>query len=88
MMYLLAVTQERLVYKLNFLHLSAAFDTIDHRILQQLQRLEITCVSATAVEWFKSYISNRHHEVVVRGRKSADHLLLKLWCSSGFCNQT
>ena len=59
---------------LNLLDLSAAFDTIDHSIL--LQRLEITFgVSGTALEWFKSYFSNRHQAVVIKGKKSSDHLL-------------
>ena len=59
---------------LNLLDLSAAFDTIDHSIL--LQRLEITFgVSGIALEWFKSYLSNRHQAVVIRGKKSSDHLL-------------
>ena len=58
---------------LNLLDLSAAFDTIDHSILQ---RLEITFgVSGTALEWFKSYLSNRHQAVVIKGKKSSDHLL-------------
>ena len=59
---------------LTSLDLSAAFDTIDHSIL--LQRLEITFgVSGTALEWFKSYLSNRHQAVVIKGKKSSDHLI-------------
>ena len=59
---------------LNLLDLSAAFDTIEHSIL--LQRLEITFgVSDTALEWFKSYLSNCHQAVVIKGKKSSDHLL-------------
>ena len=59
---------------LTSLDLSAAFDTIDHSIL--LQRLEITFgVSGTALEWFKSYLSNLHQAVVLKGKKSSDHLL-------------
>ena len=47
---------------------------IDHRIL--LQSLEITFgVSGTALEWFESYLSNRHQAVVVKEKKSSDHLL-------------
>ena len=49
---------------LNLIGLSAAFDAIDHSIL--LQHLEITVgVSGTALEWFKSYLSNRHQAVVI-----------------------
>ena len=65
---------------LNLLDLSAAFDTIDHSIV--LQRLEISFgVSGTALEWFKSYLSNRHRAVVIKGKNSSDHV----WRSSGFC---
>ena len=67
---------------LNLLDLLAAFDTIDHSIL--LQRLEITFgVSGTALEWFKSYLSNRHQSVVIKGKKSSDHLL-KYGAPQGF----
>ena len=59
---------------MNLFDLSSAFDSIDHSIL--LQRLEITFgVSGTALEWFKSYLSNRHQAVVIKGKKSSDHLL-------------
>ena len=59
---------------LNLLELSAAFDTIDHRVL--LQHLEITFrVSGTALEWLKSCLSNHYQVVVVKGRKLSDHLL-------------
>ena len=53
------------------LDLSAAFNKIDHRTL-----LEITFgVLGTAIEWFKSYFPNRHQAVVVKEKKSSDHLL-------------
>ena len=53
---------------LNLLDLSAAFDKIDHRIL--LSRLETTfSVSGTALQWFKSYLSNRDQAVIVKGKK-------------------
>ena len=56
------------VILLNLLSLSSVFDTIDHP--------EITFgVSGTALEWFKSYLSNRHQAVVVNGRKPSLHLL-------------
>ena len=59
---------------LNLLDLSGALDTIYHSIL--LQHLEITFgVSGTALEWSKSYLSNRHQAVVFKRKKSSDHLL-------------
>uniref|UniRef100_A0A8D3CNL5 Reverse transcriptase domain-containing protein n=1 Tax=Scophthalmus maximus TaxID=52904 RepID=A0A8D3CNL5_SCOMX len=50
------------------LDLSAAFDTIDHKIL--LQRLEHIGIKQTALEWFKSYLSDRFQFVNVNNKSS------------------
>ena len=47
-----------------FLHLSKAFDTIDHPILQKLQ---FYGVSDTSLQWFTSYLVNRQQLVDVAG---------------------
>ena len=52
-----------------FLDLSAAFDTIDHTVL--LKRLEDKFgFSGTALEWFRSYLSDRFQQVVIDGVRS------------------
>ena len=51
------------------LDLSAAFDTVDHKIL--LQRLETSFgITDSALMWFKSYLSDRSQHVIVDGAYS------------------
>ena len=54
---------------LSLLDLSAAFDTIDHKIL--LKRLETTFgIEGVALNWFKSYMTDRKQTVCVKGTRS------------------
>ena len=51
------------------LDLSAAFDTVDHEIL--LKRLNSKfSICGTALDWFRSYLTNRTQVVLIDGRKS------------------
>ena len=50
------------------LDLSAAFDTIDHSIL--LERLHNLGVRGAALDWFRSYLSDRKQCVYVQGERS------------------
>lgn len=59
----------RKVVMLNLLHLSAAFDTIDHNII--LKRLELTFrIKGCVLRWFMSYLSNRYQTVVIGNEMS------------------
>ena len=66
---LLLAADNGLVSILVLLDLSAAFDTIDHRIL--LQRLERDVgIKGTALAWFQSYLSDRYQFVSVNDASS------------------
>ena len=56
------------------LDLSAAFDTIDHEIL--LYRLENNFgIQGSALNWFRSYLSNRKQAVYINGNRSSEQTL-------------
>ena len=57
------------VFLLVMLDLSAAFDTVNHKIL--LERLQHDIgISGVLLQWFKSYMSNRSHRIEVQGTLS------------------
>lgn len=67
---LLMASDHGFVSVLVLLDLSAAFDTIDHHIL--LERLEnLLGISGTALNWFRSYLTDRYQFVQVNDNQSA-----------------
>ena len=56
------------------LHLSSAFDTVDHEVL--ICRLAITFgIADTALQWFRSYLAGRSQRVLLNGSFSEDFSL-------------
>jgi hypothetical protein len=71
---LLSALDNRECALLVLLDMSAAFDTIDHNLL--FQRLETTIgVRDKALDWFKSYFSDRSQSVCINGVSSKAVLL-------------
>eukprot|EP00745_Piridium_sociabile_P012062 TRINITY_DN18726_c0_g1_i1.p1 TRINITY_DN18726_c0_g1~~TRINITY_DN18726_c0_g1_i1.p1 ORF type:complete len:1158 (-),score=142.61 TRINITY_DN18726_c0_g1_i1:196-3669(-) len=67
---LVSLDQDK-ISTLLLLDLSAAFDTIDHEIL--FSRLEHDFgIKNTALNWFRSYLSERKQTVLVNGQKSSE----------------
>ena len=67
---ILMAMDEQKVVCLILLDLTAAFDTVNHQIL--LHRLEHRVgVTDKALQWFKSYLSDRNQHVRVRGHSSS-----------------
>ena len=46
------------------LDLSAAYDTVNHNIFITRQNTEFQ-ISGTIIQWFKSYLDARHHNVCI-----------------------
>lgn len=59
---------------LGLLDLSSAFDTVDHNIL--LARLEVNFgITGTALQWFRSYLTDRTQSVCIAGHRSRISIL-------------
>ena len=53
------------------LDLSAAFDTVDHKLLID----DLMYVEGVALNWFKSYLENRSYHIIINGTKSGGRRL-------------
>ena len=50
-----------------FIHLSKAFDIVDHSIL--IKKLKLYRVKGNNLRWFESYLSNRKQYISYNGNK-------------------
>ena len=66
-----------LINSVLFLDLKKAFDTVDHSIL--LKKLQLYVLGPHAVQWFKSYLSNRFQSTYVNGLYQTIFLLVVGW---------
>ena len=88
---ILKVMDNQEITCLVLLDLSAAFDTVDHKIL--LNQLENHFgIKGMALQWIKSYLMNWSQRVVIgdtkiTGAKSAEHQF-KVWCATRQCVRT
>ena len=62
------------------LFVKKAFDTVDHNTL--LRKLQIYVLDSHAVQWFKSYLSNRSQSTYVN-RTLSDYLPISCGVSQG-----
>ena len=69
-----------LINSVLFLDLKKAFDTVDHGIL--LKKLQLYGLDSQAVQWFKSYLSNRCYSTNANGTLS-DYLPISCWVPQG-----
>ena len=53
-----------------FIHLSKAFDTVDHTIL--LKKLEIYGITGASLAWFRSYLTNRKQYICINNDTKAN----------------
>ena len=64
-----------------FIDLSKAFDSVNHNIL--LEKLKKLNMSASVMQWFKSYLSERSQSVKIEGNISIKALPLNVGVPQG-----
>ena len=72
---ILMAADSRKVTLLGLLDMSAAFDCVDHSIL--LERLQVAAgIGGTALDWIRSFLSDRTQEVIYGGDRSSTSKVL------------